>query len=211
MSRKISAARREAFFRALAETGNQTIAAERAKVSRSWVTLHRAADPAFRARVDTVMDMARRRLRREQGRMTPPPRWRSLHEEELVMRATRGGRAQIARARLHQWTPRVEARFLAALAQCCSVKLACAEAGMSVAGAYAHRKRWPGFAARWDAAIAEGHENVRRAMMESAIDLMSPEPMPADTPFPEMRFADALHLLGMHKRRALGFGGSEGS
>jgi hypothetical protein len=35
MSRKTSTARREAFFRALAETGNQTLAAERAKIHRA--------------------------------------------------------------------------------------------------------------------------------------------------------------------------------
>lgn len=35
MTAKASPARIEAFFQALAETGNQTIAAERAKVSRS--------------------------------------------------------------------------------------------------------------------------------------------------------------------------------
>lgn len=36
MSARTSAARRRAFFVALAATGNQTLAAERAKVSRSW-------------------------------------------------------------------------------------------------------------------------------------------------------------------------------
>ena len=40
-----------AFFATLAATGNQTLAAERAKVSRSWVTLHRSADPAFGHRI----------------------------------------------------------------------------------------------------------------------------------------------------------------
>ena len=51
MSRKTSPARRAAFLKALSETGNQTIAAERAKVSRSWVQLHRSTDPAFDADV----------------------------------------------------------------------------------------------------------------------------------------------------------------
>jgi len=36
MVAKTSQARREAFLAALRETGNQTIAAERAKVPRSW-------------------------------------------------------------------------------------------------------------------------------------------------------------------------------
>ena len=48
MSAKTSAARRRAFFAGLAETGNQTLAAERAKVSLSLVTLHGSTDLAFR-------------------------------------------------------------------------------------------------------------------------------------------------------------------
>ena len=49
MSRKTSPVRRAAFLKALSATGNQTIAAERAKVSRSWVQLHRSTDPGFDA------------------------------------------------------------------------------------------------------------------------------------------------------------------
>jgi len=37
MSHKTSPARRTALFQALRENGNQTLACERAKVSRSWV------------------------------------------------------------------------------------------------------------------------------------------------------------------------------
>lgn len=48
MTAKFGEARRRAFLAALRETGNQTLAAERAKVSRSWVQSHRANDPAFR-------------------------------------------------------------------------------------------------------------------------------------------------------------------
>ena len=47
MSRKFTAARRNAFLRALEQTGNQTLSAERAKVSRSWVCLHRRNNPEF--------------------------------------------------------------------------------------------------------------------------------------------------------------------
>ena len=43
----------------------------------------------------------------------------------------RGRRVQIARARVKQWTPRVEDRFLATLAATCNVKAACAEVRMT--------------------------------------------------------------------------------
>lgn len=48
MTKKTSEKRKQAFFKALAETGNQTISAERARVSRSWVTLHRSTDSEFK-------------------------------------------------------------------------------------------------------------------------------------------------------------------
>jgi len=62
MSKKFSAARRAAFLKAVAETGNQTLAAERAKVSRSWVCLHRSTDPAFDAAVREALAEAQRVL-----------------------------------------------------------------------------------------------------------------------------------------------------
>ena len=49
MSAKTSPARRAAFLKALGETGNHTIAAAHARVSRSWVTQRKMSDPEFRA------------------------------------------------------------------------------------------------------------------------------------------------------------------
>lgn len=59
MSRKFSEARLAAFLKAVEETGNQTIAAERAKVSRSWVTMTHRADPEFDAAVREALDRFR--------------------------------------------------------------------------------------------------------------------------------------------------------
>ena len=63
MSAKISASRRAAFLKALGETGNQTLSAERAKVSRSWVTAQRARDAGFDGAVRAAIEAARERLR----------------------------------------------------------------------------------------------------------------------------------------------------
>ena len=129
MSAKTSPARRAAFMAAVAETGNRTIAAERARVSQSWVTLHRATDPAFRAELDAALRHARERLRKPaegdgaRGRLAIDP-WRGAGGARA-----NGRRTQIARARLKQWTPRVEARFLSALSACCNVAAACARSG----------------------------------------------------------------------------------
>jgi hypothetical protein len=62
MTKKTSQARVEAFFKALAETGNQTISAERAHVSRSWVALHRSTNPAFKVPMEACFASVRRWL-----------------------------------------------------------------------------------------------------------------------------------------------------
>ena len=152
MSAKTSAARRRAFFRALAETGNQTISAERARVSRSWVTLHRASDPAFRTRLEACIADARERIRAASS-IKPARKWAYLDGEELVIRGTNGRRAQVSRARLRQWTAATERVFLRTLAATANVRAACREAGLSVPSAYVHRSKYNSFAERWDEAL----------------------------------------------------------
>ena len=217
MSRKTSPQRRAAFLFALKATGNQTLAAERAKVSRSWVTLHRSTDPGFDGAVREAVAEAKRRLEadphpaspasgRGEGSSKPPASWAYLDGEELVVRGTNGVRVQIARARLRQWTPRVEDRFLAALAASCNFKRACAEAGLSVPSAYRHRERWPGFAARWDAAIAVGYDKLDEELVTSALRLLDPDVRAEhdweDAPIPPMTVDEAIRLTGLHQRRA---------
>ena len=62
MSKKFSAQRKRAFLTYLAQSGNQTLAAERAKVSRSWVCLHRATDAKFDAACVAAIAAAREAL-----------------------------------------------------------------------------------------------------------------------------------------------------
>lgn len=213
MSAKISASRKRAFLAALARTGNQTLAAERAKVSRSWVQLHRSSDPVFRRAVDEAIAQAKAALRQGQGGRDsngPPSRW-SFHDgEELVVRGTGGAgggkRVQIARSRLRQWSPRVEARFLTALTATCNVKAACAEVGLTPASAYNHRQRWPGFAARWREALEIGYVQIECALIHAAGNLLEPEGPVEVGPVMEMTAAHALHLLHMHKHQVRGVG-----
>jgi len=210
MSRRTSPQRRAAFLKALAETGNQTIAAERAKVSRSWVQLHRSSDPAFDADVRAAVAEARASLSQrsassaEHSGRKPPRGWGHLDGEELVVKGTNGRRTQVARARLKQWTARIEDRFLAVLAATCNVKAACAEIGMTAASAYAHRKRWPAFERRWDEALSEGCLALETALLEAGANLFaSPELPPAGAaapPAPAIAHMDAHQaLLYMHK------------
>jgi hypothetical protein len=193
----MSAARREAFFRALGATGNLTLAAEAAKVSRSWVRLQCAADAAVRARIE-----AAKAALRNAGRRAPPSGWGFLDGEELLVRGTGGSgggkRVQVARARLHQWTPRVEDRFLAVLQATCNVKAALSAVGMSKGSGYTHRKRWPGFARRWRQAEEAGTIRLDWALIECAQNLASRRELPMAAPMPELTAEQILHSLYMH-------------
>ena len=117
-----------------------------------------------------------------------------------------GKRVQIARARVRQWTARVEARFLQALAVTCNVKAACRAVGLSKTSAYTHRKRWPAFDRRWGEAIEIGYTNVDSALTASAIAGLDPEIELHDGPIPPMTVDEAIRLLGLHQRRARGIG-----
>jgi hypothetical protein len=209
MSAKMAAARKEAFLRALEETGNQTLAAERAKVSRSWVVLHRKEHPEFDSAVRLAIAAAEARLDREERR-GPGRGWGYFEGHELVVRGTGGGRGtkgrrrrvQIARARIKQWTPRTEDGFLQAFGSLCNVRAAAAAVGLTYAGAYQHRKRWPGFHARWEELERETSMRIDGALTAAAQNLFSSEDLPEWAPIRRMSVVEAIHWLNMHERVA---------
>lgn len=204
MAAKTSPARRAAFMTALAEVGNQSLAAERAKVSGTWVRHHRATDPDFRRESDAAIAAAKDRLRAAAS-VAPASGWRHQAGEELVVRGGIG-RAQIARARLHQWTPRTEARFLAALAACCNVRAACRAVGMTPPAAYHHYNRWHDFAKRWDAALETGYLRLDIALLDHAGRVFAAVDYDADVPIEPMTFDQAISLLRFHQARIHGAG-----
>jgi hypothetical protein len=213
VSRKFSERRKAAFVRAVAESGNQTLAAERAKVSRSWVCLHRKEDPAFDAAVADALGEARERLGRG-GDVAPPTGWGHLDGVELVVRGTGGWgggkRIQVARARVHQWSPRTEARFLQVLAATGSAKAAYTAVGMSKSSAYAHRRRWPAFAKLWDRALAESETWLEFAALEDAMNPFSAPALPEPVEAPRLPRGAAIHQLHMNKHRLRGTGRAPG-
>lgn len=212
MYRKMSERRRAAFLRALEVSGNQTLAAERACVSRSWVCKERGLNAAFDAACRAAIEAADAGLRGGEGNR-PPKGWGFLDGAELVVRGSNRRRAQIARARAGQWTARTERRFLAAAGATVNVKAACAEVGKSFGSAYAHRNRWPGFAGRWDAVLDVGTEELEERLCERAENIFAePEPpMPdAAAPLPRMTIAEAIHLLHLQQRRMLELGRKPG-
>lgn len=213
MSKKISAARRAAFLKALAETGSLTLSAGRARVNKDWSLWHRKRDPAFAAACREAIAAAEASLdfaRYERG-MAPPSGWGSLDGVQLVVRGAPGRRAQIRRARVDGWSPAVERRFLGVLAGTCNVLAACTEIRMTQASAYYHRRQWPAFAKLWDAAIDEGYARLELALLENGNNLFSQADLPPALDIPPMHASDAIHLLHMHRRAVLGIGGQPGA
>ena len=121
-----------------------------------------------------------------------------------------GKRVQIGRAREKQWTPRIEKRFLSALAATCNVKAACAEVGMWPPSAYNHRRRWPAFDALWKQAEEIGYLRIEAALVEEGCNLFSEREVEHDIRIEGMTVWDAMQLLHMHKHQVRGIGGRPG-
>ncbi|HEX8481385.1 MAG TPA: hypothetical protein VF650_05750 [Allosphingosinicella sp.] len=197
--------RRGAFLKALEVCGNQTLAAERVCVSRSWVCKERGLNAEFDAECERLIASAQARLRQAEGNR-PPEGWGHLDGVELVVRGTGGSgggrRVQIARARAGQWTAASEERFLQVFAATCNAKAAYEAAGKSKASAYTHRRRWPGFGRRWEEAEAMGYGQLEEALLERGENLFSSPALPADVPgpiLPAMTVPDAIQLLKLHQ------------
>lgn len=203
MWKKIRPRQREAFLRALGETGNLTLAAEHAKLSRSWVVKWRGLDAEFDAACRAAVAVARARLGSAEKRGAGK-KWRYLDGAELVVKRGNGRRTQIARARRRQWTPRVEARFLAVVAATCNARAGCGEVGMSVSSLYTHLKQWPDFARRYREAVAIGYGRLNGGLTANCIAFMDPEieeDIPIDLPMPPMTVGHVIRVVRVHDRR----------
>ena len=201
MSAKITASRRRAFLTHLANSGNITLSAERAKVSRSWVRLHRSEDPAFDAACREAVAVAKMMLSDDASRLPAGPRW-AWHEGcELVVNGTRGRRVQVRRASTTQWTGTQEKRFLAVLAGTANVKASCRAVGTHPPSAYAHRKRWPDFARRWDEAIQIGMCELEARIIQNFDRHFDPEAPEPEVPMEGLRIESAIRTLAIYQRR----------
>lgn len=197
--------RRAAFFAALRATGNITIAAERARLRRSWVEQRRSRDGDFDQACRTAIAAAAESLA-DAGDATPKRGWGSLDGAELVVRGAPGRRTQIRRAPSNGWSPAIENRFLAVLGATCNVKAACDAVALTQGAAYYHRRRWPAFAARWAEALETGYIRLEAALIENACNVFSGTEQPAEMPMPPVGVADAIQLLRLHRHGVHGVG-----
>ena len=98
MTAKIDKGRQVAFLRALSETGNLTLSAERAGVSRSWPRLQRKADAGFDADYLAALAKAGRRLDRQEDNRAAQG-WREAGDAELIVVGPKGGGGSCAAGR----------------------------------------------------------------------------------------------------------------
>ena len=198
MTAKMSDKRRGAFLKALAACGNVTLAAERAGMSKSWVSLTRRSDPAFDAECRAAKAASAERLAGG-GSNRPPGAWRHQSGVDLVVHRAGRRPPQVVRGSGTRWTPRREDRFLGRLRQCNNIRLACRWAGMTLSSYEAHWRRWPDFRRRVNEARAfAGHWLDSRCEAERA------RPVELED-LPELDFepsiADRINLARRHKGR----------
>ncbi len=190
MPKIISIAQDLAYLRALAETGNATLAAERAGVSRTWAYKRRERDARFDRLCREAASQAKARLR------------------VRVNRDRKGG-----------WTAALERRFLAALAATRDVPLALLQVGISAPSAYRRRmaRRLGGsfhpsqpnecFAARWREALADDEAFAEARWVATVVCLIDGEPVPPELPVQTIGIGDVIRLhersLGVRRGRPM--------
>lgn len=112
------------------------------------------------------------------------------------------------------WTKEREGRFFDAVAETCNVSLAARRAGVSVASAYARRRRHAGFAQRWEIAVDEAIMTLSMAIAERGLNGVRDEPGTGTKGVRKFNEAAALGLIKIHHeartRRALAQAGAGG-
>src|SRR4051812_7566694 len=170
MPRIISTAQSVAYLRALAETGNATLAAAHAGVSRDWAYKRRLADARFDELCREMLERFRELPALPASDLPPLPN-PSPAEGRGTDSAGRGAgkRVQVRRDRAGGWTAAKEARFIERLQETCSVWLAAAAVGLSSVSAYRRRQVRERFAAAWEEAQRSGWPPLDQPWIESAL------------------------------------------
>lgn len=122
---------------------------------------------------------------------------------ELVLQE--GTRAKKRKGSKRDWTKAKEQQFLTVLAETCNVTLACAESGVSLSGAYLHRRKDAAFRAAWSEAIALAYRRLELMLLERSFNGTEKVVTRKDGSEERVREypnALALQLLKMHKDNA---------
>jgi hypothetical protein len=124
-------------------------------------------------------------------------------EPNLAARDGKDG-LQLVRPGRRRIGPEAEEVFLDRLAASCNVAYAAAGAGFSKEAFYARRRRDPGFAARWDSALAQGYVRIEALLIDNAEQALAGRAPDPESPIPPMTARDAIMLLQLHQARVAG-------
>lgn len=127
-----------------------------------------------------------------------------------IVRYGNSRRAKRVRTTGWQWSEEAEEIFFDALAASCNVCLAASEAGYATPTVYRQRQRRPDFAARWDAALAQGYARLEMGLVQAAVDSIDGVEFDASRPIPKMSVAEAMNLLKLHGPSVRGERGGAG-
>jgi hypothetical protein len=174
-----------------------TLAATRAGIDKSSAYQARRRNPAFATSWDRALTEGRAKLTAGLVPASDTPRPRLLADQ--IVRATRNGRACIARASAGRWSIAAERAFLTELTATANVKAAARAAGVSATTAYNRKRQWPAFAAAWAEAQREGYDRVEMLLICAATTTLDPEPPPEPREGPEMSVDQAMNLLKVHR------------
>lgn len=133
---------------------------------------------------------------------------------QRIVRPAKNGKTQVIRSTA-RWSDEAEGRFLSVLAATCNVKAAAKAAGFSTVTLYKRRGRWPGFAAEWDAAIAQGYARLEARLVELANDSLRKRRDDDDEEGeddeaeraeagPAMTVSETMNLLRLHRASVRG-------
>lgn len=193
MPSRISTAREIAYLRALAETGNATWAALRARVSRSWAYKRREVDAGFDALCREMM------VRFRESPMPPLPNPSPAKGGGAFRHPTEGRgagtRTRVNRDRAGGWTERREQHFLSVLSVTRHVGFAAAAVGVRPGSAYQRRRARPDFAAAWARTIRDGDPLLEGEWLQAMVCLLDGEPVPQENLVRAPTIDEALRLL----------------
>ncbi len=199
------------FLAELRRTGNVQLSADRVGIAVQTWRRRRRAHPAFATEWAAALGFARATLAKS-GPVTPKASGAKTVGGEYSVRVGKNGERQVRRAQPGHLSEQGEAMFLRELAATCNVSLACRAVGFTKSNIYKRRRRSDQFADRMDAALAQGHERLEFAVMESALCSLAPEEMAAHwdelgveppSPLMVMTFDQVINAMGMHMKRVV--------
>ncbi len=123
-----------------------------------------------------------------------------------ILRASGKDGPQLVRTAGHRWSEEAEEIFLDRLAASNNATWAAAQTGFSREAIYARARRDPDFAARMDAARAQGYARVDELLGKAAEDFLSGKPPDPDSPLKGMTVQDAIAILKLHRASRTGEG-----